>query len=667
MNSTTSLNWYQANYQYLMASIDRIGRTIEEYIAQKTNKPIPTSSDIESALAAAAENLPSPSALDTLCNLFKLSAFERDILLLCAGVELDPNFEFLIAQAHPNSQRTSTTLSLALTVLNDAYYQILSPKSPLHYWQLISQREGSSFTQSPLQIDRRILCYLLGESAWDEHLSGIVEPVEIETLTSIPLPPKYQKIVDQISTLWQTAPPDKIPTIQLCGEAGETKEAIAAAACAQAGRKLSKIDAFVIPSHHKDLQQLIVRWQREALLSNTTLLLDSDEIYLADAARQNAISKFISGTKSPLIISSVSRQQSRKYSPITLDIPKLIYTEQLTIWQETLGSAAPILNGHIEKLACQFNLSPSAIIAAHTTAKSSLAHLNEEEGDALKNALWNACRIQARPHLDDLAQRIVSKAKWDDLVLPEKEIKMLQYIIAQVAHRAKVYSQWGFGAKGERGFGITALFSGSSGTGKTMAAEAIASILGLDLYRIELSAVVSKYIGETEKNLQRIFTAAGGGGAILLFDEADALFGKRTEVKDSHDRHANMEVAYLLQQMEAYQGLAILTTNLPQSLDQAFLRRLRFIVNFPFPDAPARAKIWQGMFPAETPTRGLDFKKLSRLNASGGSIHNITLNAAFIAADANEPVMMKHLLESTKNEYVKIDRLLTDVEVKGWV
>jgi SpoVK/Ycf46/Vps4 family AAA+-type ATPase len=200
-----------------------------------------------------------------------------------------------------------------------------------------------------------------------------------------------------------------------------------------------------------------------------------------------------------------------------------------------------------------------------------------------------------------------------------------------------------------------------------MAAEVLAQELRLDLYRIDLSAVVSKYIGETEKNLRRIFDAAETGGAILLFDEADALFGKRTEVKDSHDRHANVEVSYLLQRMEAYQGLAILTTNLKGSLDQAFLRRIRFVVSFPFPDATGRAEIWQRLFPSLTPTEGLDVNKLAKLNAAGGNIRNIGLNAAFLAADAGEPVMMKHILQATRREYVKMEKTLTDVEIRGWV
>jgi SpoVK/Ycf46/Vps4 family AAA+-type ATPase len=222
------------------------------------------------------------------------------------------------------------------------------------------------------------------------------------------------------------------------------------------------------------------------------------------------------------------------------------------------------------------------------------------------------------------------------------------------------------GVRGMRSLGISALFSGNSGTGKSLAAEVLANELNLDLYRIDLSGVVSKYIGETEKNLRRVFDAAENSGAILLFDEADALFGARSEVKDSHDRYANVEVSYLLQRMEAYSGLAILTTNLKNAIDAAFLRRLRFVVNFPFPDQAMRAEIWQRAFPAHLPAEGLDCTRLAQLGVAGGSIRNIALNAAFIAADSGEPLQMRHLLRAARSEYAKLEKTLTESEIAGW-
>jgi SpoVK/Ycf46/Vps4 family AAA+-type ATPase len=227
--------------------------------------------------------------------------------------------------------------------------------------------------------------------------------------------------------------------------------------------------------------------------------------------------------------------------------------------------------------------------------------------------------------VDALAQRIEAIADWNDLVLPEAQLSVLREVATHVRQRERVYDDWGFAAKSARGLGISALFAGPPGTGKTTAAEVLARELKVDLYRVDLSGIVSKYIGETEKNLNRLFSAAEGTNVVLLFDEADALFGKRSEVKDSHDRYANIEISYLLQRMESYTGLAILTSNMKQAIDPSFLRRIRFVAHFPFPGTDAREAIWRGVFPARTPTADLDFARLAQLNVSGGNIRNIAL------------------------------------------
>lgn len=687
MSITATSDWYQANYQYLMTSVDRVCQALEQYIASKQNQPISPVPDLESALQAAAANLSAPSALNQLCITFNLSLFERDILLLCVGMELDPNFEFLIANAQTNSKRAYPTFGLALSVLPNPHSLVLAPQTPLQHWQLIEIGEGQALTQCPLRIDKRILSYLLGNPCVDEKLAGIIEPMPVEAYSSTTLQPSHQKLVEELTTLWSTVNTSTPPIVQLCGDEVAAKHTIAATACLHLGCNLSVMDASGISSPN-ELNYLLQRWEREALLSNSALLVDCDEMNSMDAVRENAISQLIKGINSRLIISSRSRQHPGQRPLITLDVPKLTHSEQLEVWQQSLGTAAVELNGQVEALVSQFNLSTPAIQAACAGAMSHLTlqkgqtfspdfaapeesdqeNLSEEaQTPPLGKALWDICRVMARPRLDDLAQRINSTATWDDLVLPEQQRQILRDITAHVRQRAKVYEGWGFAGKGGRGLGISALFAGSSGTGKTMAAEVMANELKLDLYRIDLSAVVSKYIGETEKNLRRIFDAAEAGGAILLFDEADALFGKRTEVKDSHDRHANVEVSYLLQRMEAYQGLAILTTNLKDSLDKAFLRRIRFVVKFPFPDAKQRAEIWQRIFPSQTPTEDLEVSLLGKLSVAGGNIRNIALNAAFVAADAGEPVMMKHILAAAKSEYVKLEQALTDVEVKGWV
>jgi hypothetical protein len=304
---------------------------------------------------------------------------------------------------------------------------------------------------------------------------------------------------------------------------------------------------------------------------------------------------------------------------------------------------------------------PAAIEASPGSAAEHL--------DGVRLPLASMTRPERREHarrgLRGLATPVEPCAGWDDLVLPETQVDTLRQIAAHVRHQALVNQEWGFAAKHPRGLGLTVLFAGASGTGKTMAAEVIAAELDLDLYRIDLATVVSKYIGETEKNLRRIFSAASETDAILLFDEADALFGKRSEVRDSHDRYANLEVSYLLQQMEAYRGAAILTTNMPHALDPAFMRRLRFVVQFPFPDAAARARIWRGIFPAATPVGNLDWDQLARLNVAGGVIRNIATLAAFRAAADGGRVEARHILAAVRTEYTKLDKPLTAAETRG--
>ena len=285
-------------------------------------------------------------------------------------------------------------------------------------------------------------------------------------------------------------------------------------------------------------------------------------------------------------------------------------------------------------------------------------------GQAMRERLLGRGRELTRPRLDLLAQHLEPKATWDDIVLPAEQMDLLRQIAGQVRQRHKVYEQWGFAKKMNRGFGISALFSGESGTGKTMAAEVIANDLRLNLYRIDLSAVVSKYIGETEENLRRVFDAVERMDVILLFDEADALFGKRSEVKDSHDRYANIEINYLLQRMEAFRGLAILATNMKSALDPAFMRRLRFVVNFPVPDFEERRRIWEKALPPQTPRGSLDYELLARLDVTGGDIHSIALRAAFMAAQSGESVTMPILLAAARTELCKLGKPFNEAQLK---
>jgi len=651
------MQWQEANYSYLMNELALVRSLLATNTDNQENIPLELS---------AKNNLPA-SALNTLCRIFSLTNFERNILLLCVGMELDPHWGVLCANAQAMG-KPYPTLMLGTLVLPQAHWNALTPHAPLRRWQLIQIGEGSGLNLSPLRIDERILHYLLGWNHLDERLQGIVKPVEMQNIANVN---SHQQLAEQLATTWANTQEETVlPIIQLCGDEVTSKKAIASTACQLLKLNLHLMSASAINNlRNNEMNDLLRLWERESMLTNSALLLDCDEIDSTDANKESAIARLIASITSPLIITGHERRRVAQHPLITLDVQKPSAAEQRTIWQNALGEVATTLNGHVDILVSHFSLSATTIhtICTEAIGKLKVNSQNHTSHSPLSTLLWDTCRSQARTRLDELAQPLEPGADWDDLVLPEAQRQVLRDIAAHVRQRSKVYEQWGFGKKGGRGLGISALFAGASGTGKTMAAEVIANELRLDLYRIDLSQVVSKYIGETEKNLRRVFDAAEAGGAILLFDEADALFGKRSEVKDSHDRHANIEVGYLLQRMESYRGLAILTTNLKASLDQAFLRRIRFIVQFPFPDANQRTEIWQRIFPRQTPTQDLDFSKLAKLNVSGGNIRNIALNAAFLAADAGEVVEMKHLLQAAKSEYAKLERPLTDTEVKGWV
>jgi len=667
-------NWHEANQRYLMASLGCVREALEHLArsqaahesAQPSEQLRRESGEAQRALEEAAEAMPSPSALEMLCKMFGLSAFERDLVVLCAGIELDSSFASLCAAAQGDPARAFPTFSLALTVLPEAHWSALSPAAPLRRWRLIEVGSSASLTLSPLRLDERILHYLTGLQHMDERLAGLIAHAH-ETSE---LAPSHHALAGRIAASWsQSVESSGLPVVQLCGEDAAGKRAIAGAACASLGLRLSVLSAQFVPTGASELDGFTRLWGREAALSNCALLIECHEVEATDAARTASINKLIESLNSPLIISSVERRRAWHKSILTFDVRKPPAQEQRDLWEHALKTMPVNLNGQVQALVSQFNLNLQQVQAARAEALGQQLSGEQAEAGAeagFGTALWDACRMQARPRLDDLAQRIEPAAGWDDLVLPELQLHTLRDIALHVRQRTTVYETWGFAAKGGRGLGISALFSGISGTGKTMAAEVLANELRLDLYRIDLSAVVSKYIGETEKNLRRVFDAAEEGGAILLFDEADALFGKRSEVKDSHDRYANIEVSYLLQRMEAYRGLAILTTNLKGALDTAFLRRIRFIVHFPFPDAAQREEIWRRIFPPETPTENLYAGKLARLNVAGGNIRNIALNAAFLAANAGQPVRMEHLLRAAQGEYAKLEKSLTEAETRGW-
>lgn len=576
-----------------------------------------------------------PPILEGLAGTFGLSPFERDVLLLCAGAELDA----AIARRCEEGAG-GPTFGFALAALPSAHWSALTPDAPLRRWHLVEPEPAASLTTARLRIDERVLHHLAGVAHVDAALAPLLARVEPPQA----LPASHAPAVAALAA----APPLAV----LVGADADTRRAVAAGAHAAHGRAVHALPAAELPAAAADRAPLARRWEREAALGAGVLLLELDAS--DDPIVRTRAAAFADALDVPVVVSADEPPPPGRRSAVLVAVGRPRHAEQRELWQAALGERAAALNGTVDRLAAHFDLGARAIVAAAEQAGPDPARL------------WDACRAQARPRFGGLAERLDPCATWDDLVLPGGEHEILREVVTHVRGRARVHEDWGFAGQSARGLGISALFEGPSGTGKTMAGEVLARELDLDLYRIDLSQVVSKYIGETERNLREVFDAAESGAAVLLFDEADALFGSRTEVKDSHDRYANIEVSYLLQRMESYRGLAILTTNAKDAIDTAFLRRLRFIVRFPFPGRDEREAIWRRAFPARTPTEGLDPVALARLSVTGGNIRSIALGAAFLAADAGEPVGMRHVARAARRECAKLGRPLAGTEVAGW-
>ncbi len=644
----------------------------------KRGVPLDTVSDaeiarVEQRLVELGAQPPYP-ALIRLSQRFGLAPFEREVLLLCLALELDPNIAGLYARVQGGEvYGPYPTFALAMALFDDPSWEALSPDRPLRYWQMIeiNQPGAQPLTTSALRADERILNYIKLLNHQDDRLSPLMVPLE-----HFPgaLPPSQQAVVDFIiNTVDRALPFNMLPVIQLLGNDSISKRLVAERSAAGLGLRAYLLPADMLPANPAEMDTLIRLWRRETTLRPVVLYLEAAGNERGERADEltDRLHRFLSRYPGLFFLDTRENWPGLSHTSYTVEVQKPMASEQAAVWRAVLGAWA---GDSPEALSAQFQLNLPGIeeIASRVLAEEAGGAPQAEPPDEilvddtikerLRKLLWQACLDATRPQLDSLAQRIDTRATWKDIVLPAQEETLLREIARQVGLRGRVYDEWGFREKMNRGLGINALFAGPSGTGKTMAAEVIANELNLYLYRIDLSAVVSKYIGETEKNLRRLFDAAEDSGAILFFDEADALFGKRSEVKDSHDRYANIEINYLLQRMEAYRGLAILATNLKSALDTAFLRRLRFIVNFPFPAATQRKEIWKRAFPPQVPkpqdpSEQLDYDRLAQLNLTGGSIHNIALNAAFLAAgqpESERRITMELALRAAQTEFRKL-------------
>lgn len=588
---------------------------------------------------------------DRLADLFGLDDFARNVVLLAAYAALEPEAGRLIGSLHGHASRAAPTVGLALARLPDAHWSAFGAQAPLRSWGLIAPGAGETLTGATIELPASALFFLLGAPELSEELATIARLLEPpESMT-----PARDRFAAEIGA---RSGAHRHEILQLCGPDPAGKQQAAAAAAQAAGQRVYALNALALPGGTGETARLAQLWRRDLRLTDARLLVDA-----ADLTETRPLILFAEMLETPFMVAAPDGMALGRLPSIRLDMPRATAAEQMPLWESELGPLAKKLNGSMEQLASHFTVSPELI----RSVAAELGQALEEPAADLDKLAWQACRQFARPRMDDLARRVEGKARWEDLVLPDAQLATLKAIAAQVRHRATVYERWGFAERSMgRGLGVSALFAGPSGAGKTMAGEVLGAALDLDVYRIDLSAVVSKWIGETEKNLRRVFDAAEEGCAILQFEEADALFGKRSEVKDSHDRHANIEVSYLLQRLEEYRGLSILTTNLRNNIDPAFLRRIRFIVDFGFPEPRERVAIWKGIFPTKTPLDALDYDRLGQLNLAGGSIRNIAVAAAFLAAEDESDVGMVHILAAARTEYEKTGRTMTGAELRGW-
>lgn len=639
--------------------------------------------------------------LERLRELFRLSHDEVDILLISLAPEVSNRYQRFFAYLQDDKNQIRPNVDLVLKLLQGPFntdhgkidrYNLLADTAPLVRANLIyledeTHRPGQPLLNRVVKTDARIRDYLFGSDNMSHEMHDIAScHAPGRCLDDLLIRKEFKNSL--LALVRNVDLERKCTILYLQGGYGTGKRSMAEGLCRVAGLKLLRVDlASVMQLKPAEFRRKLAALVREAELQEAALYIDKFDDLLPGQAEEKNNAKETPATRNDTLLHALisvlvkrnglvffagkqvwePRDQSGRYSFFRIPLPDADTREREQFWRLML-KAYPRLADDVDLAAFsdRFKFSPGQIHDALATA-TSISRWRNPLNTAINNEdLGRACRLQSNRGLERLAQNISTCYRWDDLVLAPGPKSILEEIRARVMHRALVYEHWGFDNKLAMGKGLHLLFSGPPGTGKTMAADVLANEFAMSLYKIDLSSVVSKYIGETEKNLSEVFREGETSNAILFFDEAEALFGKRSEVKDAHDRHANIEVGYLLQRMEQYAGIVILATNFRRNMDDAFTRRLHFCVDFPLPDREERLKIWNRIWPQELPRAAdLDMEFLAdRLHISGGYIRNIALAAAFLAAEEarherQEPlVTMEHLLRATRREYQKMGQIL---------
>lgn len=635
------------------------------------------------------------SALDTGADLplimltlrLRLSAWERRFLALCMAPELDRQYEKWFGYFNDDVTCKAATPDLACRLLADGPgdfrggMDALGGGGTLRRVLLEEEDEYADYApgalvrprlKTPLRLDDRTVSFLLGTENLDARITDfatLYDPSGEE-----PLPALGDE--DPLASRWRgwengSSSPGTVPFVHMWGPRGGGKKLRLRHLARARNQRLLEVRLSALPSDAGQASTAAMRIVREALLTGAAVCLEEEHAAPGSAiphreAWEAALRLYASFSGKPLLawVSNVRRQASELPVPagaawLAGGIAPPPASERIRYWADTSGMPeSEWRQGWRKEIADKFRFTPGQIFQAWRQAAALAAASGGDSPD--RPLVESACRGQYRHRLAQLADRMTPARTWSDLVLPPEPLSLIKEACSQFRFRETVYEEWGFGRKLPYGRGLSLLFAGPPGTGKTMAAEIVAGELGLELYRIDLSRIVSKYIGETEQRLSELFAEAENSGAILFFDEGDALFGKRTEVKDAHDKYANMEAAYLLQRIEAYDGVTMLATNLLQNMDEALLRRMSFVVKFPFPDAADRERIFRAHLPPGAPLDDdLDLAFLAaRLDVSGGYIKNIVLAAAFLAASANRPIGMAHFVRAARQELRKMGKIL---------